>query len=48
MNVFKEDFDGKYILSRTEILNAGELGLLLVNRYDDENSIYTIYVYELK
>jgi hypothetical protein len=32
-----------FILTST---NAGELGLLLVNRYDDENSIYTIYVYK--
>jgi hypothetical protein len=46
MDVFKKDFNGKYILSRAEISNAGELGLLFVKRYDDDESIYTIYVYK--
>jgi hypothetical protein len=46
MNVFREVFDGKYILSRAEIANADELGLLFVKRYDDDESIYTIYVYK--
>jgi hypothetical protein len=31
MNVFRNDFNGKYILSRAEILNTGALGLSLVN-----------------
>jgi hypothetical protein len=46
MNVFKKDFNGKYILSRAEISNAGELGLIFVKRYDAEDSIYTIYLYK--
>jgi hypothetical protein len=46
MNVFKNDFNGKYILSRAEIANAGELGLFFVKRYDNEDSIYTIYLYK--
>ena len=45
MNVFKNDFNGKYILSRVEISNAPELGLLLVNVYNEEQSIYRIYLY---
>lgn len=46
MKVFKEDFHGKYILSRAEISNANELGMIFVKRYDDEDSIYTIYLYK--
>jgi hypothetical protein len=45
MNVFWNDFDGRYILSRAEISNAGTLGLDFVNRYFDEESIYTVYLY---
>jgi hypothetical protein len=47
MNVFKEDFNGRYILARAEISNADELGLSLVKKYDNEQGIYTIYVYAL-
>jgi hypothetical protein len=46
MDVFKNDFNGKYILSRTEISNSGDLGLNLVKQYYDNESIYTIYVYQ--
>ena len=45
MDVFKHGFNGKYILSRAEISNADSLGLRLVHRYYDEESIYTIYLY---
>jgi hypothetical protein len=45
-DVFKHDFNGKYILSRAEISNADSLGLKFVNRYYDNDSIYTIYLYE--
>ncbi|WP_010262462.1 DUF6044 family protein [Treponema primitia] len=45
MDIFKNVFDGKYILSRAEISNAGELGLNLLNIYYDDKSIYTIYLY---
>jgi hypothetical protein len=46
MNVFKNDFGGTYILSRAEISNSKDIGLELVNRYYDEESIYTIYLYK--
>jgi hypothetical protein len=46
MNVFKNDFGGTYILSRAEISNSNDIGLELVNRYYDEESIYTIYLYK--
>jgi hypothetical protein len=46
MNVFRHDFNGKYILSRAEVSNADELGLFFVKRYDNEDSIYTIYLYK--
>ena len=46
MEVFKNDFEGKYILSRAEISNSDTLGLELIKRYYDEKSIYTIYLYQ--
>ena len=46
MQVFKNDFDGRYILSRAEISNSDTLGLELIKRYYDEKSIYTIYLYQ--
>jgi hypothetical protein len=45
MDVFRNDFNGVYILSRAEISNNVALGLDLVNRYYDEESIYTVYLY---
>jgi hypothetical protein len=48
MEVFKNDFNGKYILSRAEISNSDTLGLKLRNLYYDEKSIYTIYLYQIK
>jgi hypothetical protein len=48
MDVFRNDFGGKYILSRAVISNASELGLYLVNKYDDEQGIYIIYLYTTK
>jgi len=48
MEVFKNDFNGKYILSRAEISNNESLGLQLKNIYFDEKSIYTIYLYQVK
>jgi hypothetical protein len=44
--VFKDVFNGKYILSRAEISNANELGLSFVKSYDNKDSLYTIYLYE--
>jgi hypothetical protein len=46
MDVFKNDFKATYILSRAEISNSDTLGLELVNRYYDDKSIYTIYLYK--
>jgi hypothetical protein len=46
MDVFKNFFHGKYILSRAEISNADALGLALVKRYYRDDSIYTIYLYK--
>jgi len=48
MEVFRNDFEGRYILSRAEISNSDTLGLELVNRYYDEESIYTIYLYQTR
>lgn len=38
---------GKYVFSRVRIINSDTLGLSLVNAYMNNNSPYTIYVYEL-
>jgi hypothetical protein len=48
MEVFRNDFDGVYILSRAEVSNSDELGLDLVRRYYDDESIYTIYLYQCR
>jgi len=45
MNVFRNDFRGKYIISKVGISNSETLDIKLINRYDSEKSIYTIYVY---
>jgi hypothetical protein len=47
-DVFRNTFNGSYILSRSEISNSGALGLALVKRYYDKESIYTIYLYALE
>ncbi len=46
--VFREDYNGKYILSRAPISNADELGVFLRGSWTHKNSIYTIYVYQVK
>jgi hypothetical protein len=46
INVFKNDFNGKYILSRVKISNKAELGLNFRGAYTHEGSIYRIFVYE--
>jgi hypothetical protein len=48
MEVFRNTFNGTYILSRAEIANSDALGIVLVKRYYDEESIYTIYLYAVK
>jgi hypothetical protein len=45
MSVFRNEFNGKYIFSRAEILNASILGLDFKKKYDSDESIYTIYLY---
>jgi hypothetical protein len=45
-NIFRDVFNGKYILSRAEISNANELGLSFVKRYENKNSLYTIHLYK--
>lgn len=42
-----EKMGGTYIFSRIELTNAGELGLNLRGIYEEENSPYVVYLYEL-
>jgi hypothetical protein len=46
MDVFKNDFEGRYILSRAEISNSDILGLDMIKRYNDD--IYAIYLYQTR
>jgi hypothetical protein len=46
-DVLVNDFKCEYILSAAEILNAKELGLLYINDYKDDESIYNIYLYRV-
>lgn len=46
-NAFRE-MGGRYIFSRLELANADELGLSLRGTYTQEESPYTIYLYETK
>jgi hypothetical protein len=48
MDVFKKDFNGKYIISRVEISNADEIGLKLLGTYTHDDSIYVMSVYEAR
>ena len=45
LNQFKK-MGGRYLFSRIEISNAEEVGLTLAGVYTDENSPYTLYVYQ--
>lgn len=45
---FRDDFSGKYILSRTELSNAKELGLMHKGTFDSPESIYVIWVYAVE
>ena len=47
IDAFK-DYLGRYIFSRVKFNNAEEVGLKLVNVYTDENSPYTLYLYQTK
>lgn len=44
VNAYK-DLGGKYIISRAEISNSEELGVILINDYTNNDSIYHFYVY---
>jgi len=45
MDVLRNDFRGKYIISSVVISNSDALCLRLINRYDHDESIYSIYLY---
>lgn len=47
VDAFKK-YKGKYILSRGLISNSNEIGLEYINDYDNEKSLYHIYLYEAK
>ncbi len=47
MEKLKSNFGCKYILSRTKIANAETMGLRLFATFDNEKSIYEIWVYEI-
>jgi hypothetical protein len=46
-DVLANDFKCEYILSAAEILNAKDLGLMFINDYKDDESIYNIYLYKV-
>ena len=46
--MLKNIYECKYILSRAELLNAKELGLRHAGTFDDKDSIYIIWVYEVE
>lgn len=41
-------YGGRYILSRAPIANADELGIMFVNDYDNQDSLYHIYLYKVE
>ena len=43
-DMFRE-LGGKYLFSRIEIGNAGELGFALIGAYSGDGAPYTVYVY---
>lgn len=45
LNQFKK-LGGRYLFSRIELSNADEIGLTLLGVYTDEDSPYTLYVYQ--
>lgn len=47
MNILKNDYHCKYILSRAELINAQTLGLKHLATFDNPESIYIIWVYEV-
>lgn len=47
IDVFKNEYYGKYIISRAEVINSADLNLQLFNKYTDEDSIYNFWIYEV-
>lgn len=47
-DVFRNEFGGKYILSRAKLSNAADLGFDFVGKWDSVEGVYTMYVYEMK
>lgn len=47
-DVFRNEFGGKYILSRAKIVNALELGFEFLGEWESSEGVYTMYVYEMK
>jgi hypothetical protein len=45
--LFKDRSNLVYVLSKAEIVNAGDLGLNLERKYEDGEGIYTVYLYRL-
>lgn len=48
MNILKNDYHCKYVLSRAELSNSVELGLKHKGTFDLPESIYVIWVYEVE
>ena len=44
----RNEFGGKYILSRAKLSNAADLGFDFVGKWDSVEGVYTMYVYEMK
>lgn len=46
MDVFKNEYNGKYIISRAPILNDSKLGVEFLGKWDSKDGIYTMFVYK--
>ena len=46
MEVFRKEFDGKFIISRAPISNAVALGVEYLGEWDSKEGVYTMYVYK--
>ena len=48
MDLLKNHYKCRYVLSRAELTNADEIGLYHVGTFDAKDSIYFIWVYEIE
>ena len=48
MNVLKNDYKGKYIISRAPIQNINELEIKYLGKWDSKEGVYTMYVYKTR